>query len=98
MRKPIRANRRWRQAIWVAAAALVLLVPQAPSADEFEDYLALVDRGLKHNPSRVNAMAIKSCRSRRNSAVRYEKMGQHDRARDALEYCLKILKVSDRKR
>lgn len=99
MRDRGRANRRKRPATWIAAAMLLLTAPQAlPSAADFEEDLARVDRALRENPSKVPALALRSCRSRRDAAIRYFEMGRLARAEHGLEYCIRILKIPESER
>lgn len=96
MRKLGRCNRRMMRAALVVAGALVL--PGAPALAndlDFKHELARIDQALRDNPSRVPALAVKSCRSRRKAAIRYQKAARHAEAERALEYCIQVLQIPE---
>ncbi len=95
MRKRVRANRWKSRGVLIAAVALLLPGPQALLASDFADELARVDRALSKNPSRVHALALKSCRARRNAAVRHYDKGQLAQAERRLKYCFQVLKIPE---
>ena len=90
MRKRVRANRWKSRGALIAAVALLLPGPQALLASDFADELARVE-----NPSRVHALALKSCRARRNAAVRHYDKGQLPQAERRLKYCFQVLKIPE---
>ena len=93
MRTPMNARGGFRVG---AAIALVLLLAAAPAgADEFEDTLARVDKALQTNPKRVPLHLLESCQSRRNGAIRLYDLGQTTRALRRLDFCKKLLGISD---
>jgi cytochrome c553 len=98
LRETNRADRSIRQPTLIAAAAamaLFLAAPDAALAMNFPDALKRVDYGLQKNPARVPAVALDSCRKRRDFAVKLYEAREIDRAEQSLKTCFDLLKISE---
>jgi cytochrome c553 len=62
-------------------------------ANTFREDLEQVDDALKNNPTYALPQSLESCLTQRNHAVTLNKMGMHERARRALDYCFKSLNL-----
>jgi cytochrome c553 len=81
---------RVHQILGIAALAMT---PIVINANTFEQDLEQVDHALKTNPTHAIQQSLESCLAQRNHAVVLQKMGQHERARRALDYCFDSLQV-----
>ena len=64
-------------------------------ADQFDQYLAHVDDGLRNNPNHVGPQALASCMDRRNHASWVDRRGDSVRAVRSLKYCFSLLGLSE---
>jgi cytochrome c553 len=96
----------------VAATALLGAAPETGTAAEaeaeaasdyaaeakaFEETLARVDYALRKNPGKVPGAVLVSCQTRRNLAVRLFDMGQRERAKRRLKFCVQTLRIPEKK-
>ena len=77
----------------IVTIAALIFVPHIVLANTFQDDLDQVDYALKNNPTKALQQSLESCLAQRNHAVVLQKMGQHERARRALDYCFDSLQV-----
>jgi cytochrome c553 len=85
---------RWALIAAAAVMAVLLAAPHAARAENFPDTLKRVDYGLRKNPARVPAMALESCRKRRDFAVKLYESRDIERAKQSLKVCFEHLKIS----
>jgi cytochrome c553 len=86
---------RWTLIAAAAAMAALLAAPHAAHAENFPDALKRVDYGLRKNPARVPAMALESCRKRRDFAAKLYEARDIERAKQSLKVCFELLKISE---
>jgi cytochrome c553 len=98
----VRSAERSGWARWASIAVAVvlgMLLPGVPAAlaDDFAESLKRVDSALVKNPSRVSPMALDSCRSRRNFAVKLYDQGITTRAERSLKFCFDLLEIPEKR-
>jgi cytochrome c553 len=86
-----------RRALIAAATAMAVLLaaPQVALTADFADTVKRVDYGLRKNPARVSQFALKSCRKRRDFAVKLYESREIERAKRSLKFCFDLLKISE---
>ena len=83
LRKASRADRSMHRRALIAAAtamAVLLAAPQVALTADFADAVKRVDYGLRKNPAQVSQFALKSCRKRRDFAVKLYESREIERA------------------
>jgi cytochrome c553 len=78
----------------LATLVMLVAIPLAAMAEDFEAMLARVDQALRDNPNHVVAHALDTCHNRRAFAVRLHRSGQDARAVRSLRYCTGLLKIT----
>jgi cytochrome c553 len=95
----VKMDRNWARQSGLACAVITTLVfALAPPAlaDEFEKKLARIDRALASNPNHVVEHALTTCVNRRAFAANLYYAGHVARAERSLNYCIKLLRISER--